>query len=87
MIYLITAVHNHNLIPKLNKKFYKHLLGLKNEFKSIIVLDNFKLNNLKLENNFDEVISTNKELFFFGSIIHGLIKIGVKKKDRIIITM
>ena len=85
MIYLITAVHNHNLIPKSNKKFFKHFLGLKNDFKSIIVLDNFKLNNVKLEKNFDKVISTNKELFFFGSIIYGLKKIGVKKKDRIII--
>ena len=85
MIYLITAVHNQNLIPNSNKKYLKALLGLRNNFKSIIVLDNFKLNNLKIEKNFDKVISTNKELFFFGSIIFGLKKIGIKKKDRIII--
>ncbi len=85
MIYLITAVHNNKLIHNLNKKYLKDFLGLKTKFKSIIVLDNFKLNNIQIQKNFDKVITTKKELFFFGSIIFGLKKIGLQKEDRVII--
>ena len=85
MIYLITAVHNQNLIPNINKKYLKDSLGLRKNFKSIIVLDNFILNDVRILKNFDIVITSNKELFFFGAIIFGLKKIGIKHKDRIII--
>ena len=85
MIYLITAVHNQNLISNLNKKYLKDLLGLKSKFKSIVVLDNFKLNNIQIEKNFDNVIATNEELFFFGSLIFGLKKMRIEKEDRVII--
>ena len=85
MIYLITAVHNEKLIYNLNKNYLKDFLGLNSKFKSIIVLDNFKINNKKIEKFFDKVITTKKELFFFGSIIFGLKKIGLQKEDRVII--
>ena len=85
MIYLITAVHKEKLIYKLDKNYLKEFLGLNNEFKSLIVIDNFKLINKIIYKDFDEVIFTNKELFFFGSILFGLKKLNINKDDRIII--
>lgn len=85
MIYLITAVHNEIYLNNLNKNDLKSFLGLSRDFISIIVMDNFKLKNKKYLNNFDQVITTKKDLFFFGSILYGLKLINIKKGDRIII--
>ncbi len=85
MIYLITAVHNESLIKNLNKTYLRNFLGIRKNFLSIVVLDNFKLKNKKYFNYFDQVIFTKKELFFFGCILYGLKLINIKKNDRIII--
>ncbi len=84
MIYLITAVHEEKLIKNINKTYLKEFLSINNEFKSFIVIDNFKLKNKKIYNDFDKVIFTKKELFFFGSLLFGLKEINIREDDRII---
>ena len=85
MLYLITATHDNKKISAISRDYLKTFLGINSNFLSLLILDNKTTLRPNIVKQFDKVIATNEESYFFGSIVYGLKMINPKKDDRIVI--